>query len=406
MTRISRTLAAATLIALLAALGAGSAFAATHYYVVANNNGFPTNSLSIYTVSGTQLVSLSTVNTGGEGSAGGYFGQVRQSIAQDGSNTCVFAGDEDSNDVAALKVIGTSPYLQLVSDYLSPDGDAGNYDGIGITVSGGYLYANYTGNGSNIPASIGVWKIGSGCTLSFVTHLTGTGGLNGGVIDGMAATPNGKYLVVAYGDGSVGSYAIGGGNISLVNQETISGSGVGSGASAGSVAISSNGQWAIFGDFSLSNNTQLDVANIGSNGALAPTVSYGGTGSLGDGIDTNGIALSPDNQHIYVADSYSGQETTVAFDATTGVVTYPNPCLTSLRGYNTNWTYVSQVATVANSGSGVGLYMSEGFLSGGTNSYIALLQVNSTTGCALEAPHSPFTDGNGNALESITAYSH
>ncbi|HTZ97782.1 MAG TPA: hypothetical protein VMB18_15380 [Terriglobales bacterium] len=407
MTCISRTLAAVTLIGLLVAVGAGSAFAATHYYVVGNNNAFPTNSLSIYEVSGTALVSVSTVNTGGEGAGGGYFGQVRQSITRDGSSTCVFAGDEDSGDVAALKVISSKPYLALVSDYFSPDGDAGSSDGIGITVSGSYLYANYTGNGANIAPSIGVWQIGSGCTLTFVTHITGTTGLNGGEIDGMAATPNGKYLVVAYGDGSVGSYAIGGGNISLINQETISGSGVGAGASAGSVAISSNGQWAIFGDFSLSNNTQLDVANIGSNGALAPTTTYGGTGSLGDGIDSNGIALSPDNRFIYVADSYSGQETTVAFDATTGVITYPNPCLTSLHGYNTNWTYVSQVATAANSGSGGGLYMSEGFLStGSTDSYIALLQVDSTTGCAVEAPHSPFIDPNGDALESITSYSH
>jgi len=53
--------------------------------------------------------------------------------------------------------------------------------------------------------AMGVWKIGSGCTLGFVTQLANTSGLNGGAIDGMAVTPNGKYLVVAYGDGSVGS---------------------------------------------------------------------------------------------------------------------------------------------------------------------------------------------------------
>lgn len=405
MIRIPKTLAAVTLIGLLA-LAASSAFAATHYYVVANNNNSPANSVSIYQVSGTSLINVSTVSTGGVGTSGGYFGQVRQSITQDGSNTCVFAGDANSGDIAALKVVATKPYLQLVSNYYSPDGDAGSYDGIGITVSGGYLYANYTGNGANILPSIGIWQIGPGCTLTFITHLTDTIGINGGEIDGMAATPNGKYLVVAYGDGSVGSYAIGSGNISLIGQEIISGSGVGAGASAGSVAISSNGQWAIFGDFSLSNNTQLDVAGIGSNGSLSATTTYGGTGSLGNGVDSNGIQLSPDNRFIYVADSYSGQETTVSFDATTGVVTYPNRCLTNLHGYSVNWTYASQVATVANSGSGAGLYVSEGFLSGSTNSYIGLLGINSTTGCATEAPSSPFLDSNGRALESITAYSH
>ena len=404
MIRIPKTLAAVTLILLLVL--SGSAVAATHYYVVANNNTSPTNKVSVYEVSGTSLVNVSNVATGGQGTNGGYFAQVRQSITHDGGNTCVFAGDAASNDIAALKVIPTNPYLRLVKDYLSPDGDAGSAAGIGITVNSGFLYANYTGDGVNIPPSIGVWQVGAGCTLTFVTHLTNTSGLNGGQIDGMAVTPNGKYLVAAYGDGSVGSYAIGGGSISLIGQEFISGSGVGSGASAGSVAISSNGQWAIFGDFSAFNNTQLDVANIASNGSLGTTTTYGGTGSLGNGVDSNGIALSPDNRFIYIADSYSGQETTVSFDATTGVVTYPNHCLTSLNGFNVNWVYASQVATVATAGSGGGLYVSEGFLSGSTNSYIGLLGINSTTGCATEAPRSPWLDSNGDALESITAYSH
>jgi len=391
-----RMLFALTVVTLLAALCASSAFAANHYVVA--NNDTSTNTVSVFQVSGISLVPLTTVPTGGQGLGGGYFAEVRQSIAQDGTNTCVFAGDAVSSDIAAMKVIAVSPYLKVVSNYVSPDGDSGDYEGLGVTVSGGYVYANYTASGT-----IGVWKIGAGCTLTFVTHTTASG-LFGGSIDGMAVTPNGKYLVAAYGDGSVGSYAIGSGNITLIGQETITGNTVGGGASAGSVAISSNGTWAIFGDFSAVNNTQLDVAKIGSNGLLATTTSYGGTGSLGSGVDSNGIALSPDNKFIYVADSYSGQETTVSFDATTGVITYPHACLTSLNGYNVDWTFVSQVATVVNSGSGGGLYMSEGFLNG--DSYIALLKVNSTTGCATEAPNSPFADTNGGNLESITSYSH
>jgi hypothetical protein len=230
-----------------------------------------------------------------------------------------------------------------------------------------------------------------------------TNGLNGGIIDGMAVTPNGKYLLVGYGDGSVGSYAIGGGNISLIAQEIAAGNSVGGGAYPGSVAISTNGDWAIFGDFSGSNTTELDVAKIGANGVLAATTAYGGTGSLGAGLDSNGIQLSPDNRFIYVVDTYSGQETTVSFNSTTGVITYPNSCLTSLAGYNTNWFFASQPAVVADIGWGGGLYISEAFLTG--NSYIALLRINTTTGCTTEVPNSPFVDTNGGSLESITAYS-
>lgn len=400
MTRISGTVLAIAFAALVA-FASTSASAATRYFVVGNNNTVTTNSVSIFMVSGTSLVRVTTVATGGAGTGGGYFAEAQQSIAQDGANTCVFAGDAGSGDISAMKITSASPYLSVVSNYLSPDGDTATNFGLGITVSGGYLYANYTG-GTTFPA-IGVWKIGAGCTLTYVKHLQTTG-LNGGTIDGLVATPNGKYLVAGYGDGSVGSYAIGGGNIALIGQEMIAGNTVGAGAYAGSVAISSNGNWAIFGDFSPSNNTQLDVAAIGSNGALAPTTTYGGTGSLGSGVDTNGIQLSPDNRFIYVVDSYSGQETTVAFNATTGVVSYPNACLTSLKGFNTNWAFASQAAAVAPAASGTGLYISEGFLT--SDSYIALLRINSTTGCAAELPNSPFVDVAGNSLESITSFVH
>ncbi len=399
MTRIPRILAAVTLGALLLSVCGASAFAATHYYVVTDDDNAVSNSVSVYKVAGISLTHLTTVPTGGTGLGGGYFAEVHQSVAMDGSNTCVFAGDAGSGDIAGMKVIGASPYLQVVGNYVSPDGDQGNVDGIGITISGGYLYANYT-----TTPSIGVWKINPGCTLVFVTHLTGTSGLGGGIIDGMTPTPNGKYLVAAYGDGSVGSYAIGGGSISLIGQEIIAGNGVGSGAYAGSVVISSNGNWAIFGDFSSSNTTQLDVAAIGSNGVLAPTTTYGGTGSLGPGVDTNGIQLSPNNKFIYVVDTESGQETTVSFNSTSGAVSYPNACLTNLNGYNTEWYFASQVAVATTSGAGGGLYISEAFLNG--DSYIALLQVNSTTGCATEEPNSPVVDTATPNLESITSYSH
>jgi DNA-binding beta-propeller fold protein YncE len=325
-------------------------------------------------------------------------------VAQDGQNTCVFVGNGYSSTISAMKMTDANPYLQVVDTYSSPDGGSGLYFGIGITVANGYLYANNTGNGSTIPPNIDVWQITAGCTLTFSTSYPDTYGLGDGIIDGMAVTPNGKYLVVAYGDGSVGSYAIGGGSISLVSQELIVGRSVGQGAYAGSVAISANGQWAIFGDFSPFNTTQFDVASIGSTGVLAPTTTYGGTGSLGPGLQTNGISLSPNNQFIYSVDTGSGQETTVSFDSTTGVISYPNNCITNLKGYNSEWSYASQSAVVTSTASGGGIYISEGFLPNSQDSYIALLSVNSKTGCATEVTNSPFADPNGNALQSITSY--
>lgn len=207
MTEISKTLAAITLSAVLPLICVGTANAATHHYVIANNNAFPTNTVSVYEVSGASLVPLPTVPTGGTGSGGGYFAGVTQAVAQDGTNSCVFVGDAGSMDISAMKMVTPSPYLKVVSNYASSEGDA-DIAGLGIIASSGYLYANYTGNtinGGSVNPALAVWKIGSGCKLGFVGQLANTSGLNGGAIDGMAVTPNGKYLVVAYGDGSVGS---------------------------------------------------------------------------------------------------------------------------------------------------------------------------------------------------------
>jgi len=99
MTKFSRTLVAMTSLATLLVISTSSAAAAPHYYVVANNNTSSTNSVSVYQVSGTSLVSLTTVPTGGMGNGGGYFAAATQSIAHDGTNTCVFAGDAGSADI-------------------------------------------------------------------------------------------------------------------------------------------------------------------------------------------------------------------------------------------------------------------------------------------------------------------
>jgi len=398
MTRIWRTAIVVIIGAMLPAFCGVGAYAADHL-VVTNDNNPTANSVSIYKLTGDSLTREGTVPTGGLGIARFYASEVSQSVARDGSDTCVFAGDAGSGDIAAMKVTKSTPFLTVAGNFGSPDGDSGSTAGIGIAISGNYLYANYT-----TTQSIGVWQIATGCTLTFVTDLTGTGGLNGGSINDMAATPNGKYLVVTYGDGSVGSYAIGGGTISLIGQEIISGYNVGGGADATSVAISSNGQWAIFGDLSATNTTQLDVAGIGSNGALATTISYGGNGLLGNGLNSNGIQLSPNNQFIYVVDSGSGQETTVSFNATTGVISYPNGCLTALAGYNSEWAEASQVADVTTTATGGGIYISEGGFGLSAYSYIALLRVNAS-GCATEVPGSPFPERFSPALQSISSYS-
>lgn len=132
MTIVSRALATVILLALPPAIWVATAITATHHYVVANNNTFPTNSVSLYEVSGASLVPVATVPTGGTGSEGGYFAGETQSVALDGTNVCVFAGDASSIDISAMKAVAGRPYLEVVGNYVSPDGDADTNAGLGI----------------------------------------------------------------------------------------------------------------------------------------------------------------------------------------------------------------------------------------------------------------------------------
>ena len=407
MTRTLRVRAAAAVIGLFLALTAGRAFATE--YVVTNNDVSASNTISIYKLSGptlgATLVGVTTVSTKGAGIGSGYAANRSVVANEVGFGGCVYAGDAGSGDISAMESLHGAP-LHVVQNYRTQFNDAATAGGLGLIITSQgtvqYLVSNYTGNDSNVPPAIGVWSFGGNCTLGLQSHLP-TAGINGGPIDSMALSPNGAVLVVAYTDGSVGSYIINGnGVVHLVSQEMIAGSGVGSGAYAASVTVSHDGKWAIFGDSSASNTTQVDVASIGSNGALGPTTTYGGDGSLGSGLDTAGIEVSPDDRFIYAVNSGSGQLTTLSFDTTTGVVTYPNNCLTNLKDYNSEWSTASQVDVIGLLGAGTGLYVSEGFLTG--DSYIALLSINSKTGCTTELPHSPFTDPNGGSLQSIAAF--
>jgi len=407
MTKVPKVSVALILAGLFLAATAGSAFASRNY-VVANNNTSPTNTISIYELfgntQGASLVSVTTVPTGGQGIGGGYpANPTVVATKQYPIPGCVFVGDAGSSDIAVLKPINQSPYLQVVGNFYSVDGDAATAGGLGIVASGAYVYASYTGNGNNISPAIELWFDSTGhCFLENGGRLV-TAGINSGPIDSMAVTPNSNHpaLIVGYTDGSVGSYSIGA-NILLIGQEMIAGSGVGSGAYASSVAISRDGKWAIFADSSASNTTQVDVAPLTPRGRLGPTTTYGGDGTLGTGLNSTSVALSPDNRFIYVVDSGSGQLTTLSFDTTTGIVTYPNNCLTDLKGYNASWATASQVDVIGDAGTGQGLYISEGFLTG--DSYIALLAVDSKTGCTTELPRSPFVDSNGGSLQSIASF--
>lgn len=162
MKRILKTPATLILIGLFLAVTGGSAFA-SHNYVIANNNTAPTNTVTIYELSGTtveaSLVSVTTVATGGSGTGTGYPSNTSVATVIGQVGACVFVGDAGTGDISAMKSIHSSPYLEVVGNVEPPDGDSASEGGLGMIVGSAlpyFLYANYTGDGGNISPAIGV----------------------------------------------------------------------------------------------------------------------------------------------------------------------------------------------------------------------------------------------------------
>ncbi len=129
-------------------------------------------------------------------------------------------------------------------------GDSGIPDGIGMAVSGNYLYAGYGDS-----QSIAVFSTSPGCGLTYLQSLPAAG-KNGGSPTGIAVRNN--ILVVSYGDGSVQSFDVTHGipvpNHDLQNSRGFAGPVPGINSPLGNIPngvdISQDGRWAIFGDTS------------------------------------------------------------------------------------------------------------------------------------------------------------
>jgi hypothetical protein len=359
--------------------------AAAKQYVVTNNDVNGSNTVTFYRNTGTptapKLTRFKTISTGGMGLGGGYFGIPRQALLKNGAQECVFTADGASSDVAAI-IFQTQ---QVVGNYKGSGTDSGGKAGIALATNpnGHYLYAGFAGS-----QTIATFSIGSGCVLTFVSDVAAAG-LNGGFPHGMAA--NGNILVLAYGDGSIGSFNISSGIPVSNNDLQLSTGFLKDGEFPDGVDITKDGHYAIFGDASGS-LSEVEVSNL-SSGKLATTIKYGGpSGGLGHGVAANNIQLSPDETLLYISDNLSGQVTAAHFDKATGKLHFG--CISKpLHGYASKWAFSSAIATEITSGTGSVLWVAEDGL-GNSPSSIGIVNVSSTGGkCTLiESKTSPAKD--------------
>jgi 6-phosphogluconolactonase (cycloisomerase 2 family) len=380
-----KALATVALVVAICGVCPANAGAATTHYVVTNDDVSGPNTVTFYLAGGTasapKLTRLKTIKTGGTGLGGGYFGTVRQVLVGKGTDECVFVADGGSNDVAAILF---QPQ-QVVGNYKGSSADSAGSPGIGLAVNPDhkYLYAAFGGS-----RTIATFKIDTGCALSFVSDINAVG-LNGGFPHGMAA--KGSMMVAAYGDGSIGSFNISSGTPVSNNDLQLSTGFLKDSEFPDGVDITKDGHYAIFGD-ATAGLTEVEVSDI-SSGKLATTVKYGGPdGSFGRGRAANNIRLSPDEMLLYISDNLSGQITAAHFNQTTGKLHFG--CISKpLRGFGTNWTFTSAIATETTSGTGSVLWVAEDGL-GSSPSSIGIVDVNSAGGkCTLtESKNSPAAD--------------
>ena len=361
-------------------------------YVLTNDDGTLHSYISFYLAGGSPgaptLTFQNSVNTGGIGIAGGFFGTPRVIMLPSPSAPCVYASDAGSGDIAAINI----QTQQLVGNFSGSSNDSGTSNGIGMVMNNNYLYAGYS-----LSNTIATFAVGSACQLTFLGDIAVTP-LNGGWIAGMAL--NGNMLVVTYIDGSIQSFNTANG-VPISNNDEQNAAGFAAAFFPDSVDITQDGHFAIFGDAAVP--TTVEVSDL-SSGKLAPTVQYTfgvATNAVGPGVNSATVRLSPDESLLYVANSQSGNVTAAFFNKNTGKV-LPGCASQQLSGFYTGWSYVGELATRDTSGTGGVLYVAEF----GQTSSIAILTVNSNgSTCTLtESTASPASDFLSTGLLSIEVF--
>lgn len=339
-------------------------------YLITNDDSF-TNGISFYTIGSGGAITFATQVPGpGLGISSGYFGMNRLAVVSSGSTHCVFASEAFTGDVMGL-VIGSGVAAGSAAGSAS---DTGASNGIGLAANEKFLYASFSDS-----STIGTFQVQSGCLLTFVNDIT-VGGLNGGIIDGMAI--HGNMMIATYADGTIESFNIAAGTPAPNGDRQISTAGPDGETYPNGIDITQDGHFAIFGDTSTAD--VVEVSDL-SSGKLSPTVVY----RTHSGISSSNVMLSPDETILYISNTQGDIVTAAFFDKTTGQIS--RGCKSGrLRGYVDSWSYLSGMALQQTTGNGGGVYVAE--FGGPSGIAVVNLTMNGNTCKLREAHDSPVED--------------
>jgi len=348
-------------------------------YLVTNDDSF-TNGVSFYAIgSGSALTFAMEVPGPGLGIGGGLFGMSRVVAVNSGKTQCIFAAEAFTNDVFWIEA-GSGIAGGAATGSPSDDGSA---NGIGLAANPQYVYASFSTSNT-----IATFQVQSGCALAFVSDVA-VGGLNGGVIDGMAV--HGNMLIASYADGSVESFTVASGPPVSNGDKQNSTASRGGNTYPNGIDVTQDGHFAIFGDTSTSD--VVEVSDI-SSGRLTSTVAY----QTHSGISSSNVLLSPDQTILYISNTQGDVVTAAFFNKNTGVIS--RGCTSGrLKSYVQAWSYLGSMVLQQITGNGGGVFVAEF----GAPSYIAALNLSvEGSKCTLkEAAGSPTLDSYSRGLLSI-----
>lgn len=351
-------------------------------YVVTNDDP----GLSFYSVATNGTLSLAKqIQIGGFSNVGGFFGANRIQALNSGGQQCIYASIASTGQIVGVDV----SMLAAGGSAGGSATDDGSANGIGLAMSGPYLYASFTGSNT-----IGTFVIEAGCDLTFVNDVS-VSGLAGGMINGMAV--HGNMMITTFTDGSIESFDVASGSPVPNGDERYSTATLSSQDATypNSIDITKDGHFAIFGD--TSSSMVVEVSDI-SSGKLKPTWVY--TSLFG--ISSSNVMLSPDESVLYVVNTQGARVSALQFNKTTGRLRWG--CTSQpIRGQSSSWSYLGAAGLISQTGNGGGVYVAEFGNPSGVG--MVMLEAGPFGLCALrENTQSPFADPISRGLVSIGTF--
>jgi 6-phosphogluconolactonase (cycloisomerase 2 family) len=292
-------------VALTAGVGASQASNTCVYTNDTVWNGAP-NTVDGYYISDTLAATyISPVLTGGTSYQGADYQHLVSNIVLSPTKNILYASDDLSNDIAAMKIDGSTCQLTLIGNY--PVG-GGNRFGIGlaITPDGQWLYAVSTH--SNILQVLAVHDDGSlGHSKQDVTLPSSP--------SGMAVSPDGSTLIVALTNiGAMLSYSIDPSSGMITQVTELERKRVGPMA----ISIDSQSKFVYAGDANTVD--EIGVYEIGPESTLTARHVFIENGD--DNGGSMGVILSPDGHFLYVTNQYGGMLTTLRVNSSNGQLSF------------------------------------------------------------------------------------